>query len=510
MNDAPIFIHSLFRAGSTYLFNVFRRSECGYWCYQEALHEFVYFNRNEPSVLLSIGANESTHWRHPQLINPYWHELHDVWPAWKDALNEKIIYDVYFADQTEEIGVAYWQALAEAARGRPVFQECRTAGRIGAIKSQMKGAHIYLWRNPWDQWWSYKITPYFDVANQIIIHVRHAPQPVRCLLATLGLPAYGRDDLAGAFAFYSARPLGSEHSYLVFYLLWCLALREGIGHADLMLNIDRLSDSADYQSEMKARFKDAGIDGIDFSDCRVPQGRYLEKDQIFFCALERQVYLWLIEGGWTEQEINQIKVLRQQNQPVSWLAPIENSSPADMAEQASRARMLACRYETSSASAEAKAQQTEAKAQQAEVKAHQAELKAQQAEVRAKQAEAVYNSVINSRSWRITEPLRLIFNGLSRLRNGGKHALKSVLKQIIGRAIRFVSDRPHLKRLALAWVRKHPRLEQRLRRFASVVGGVHSGKEPNPPMKLANLTPHARRIYADLKTAIERRQKENG
>ncbi len=411
-NKNPIFIHSLFRAGSTFLFNVFRRSERGYWCYQEPLHELAALCRENPSGLLEDHGEEKTQLlRHPKVDDSYFRELMETWPAWKDAINEQIIYDAYFAGQDEDIGVAYWHALAEAARGRPVFQECRTSGRIGAIKSQMKvkGRHIYLWRNPWDQWWSYKVTPYFDVANQLIIHARSAPQPVRRLLSTLDLPAYKGDDITGAMTFYGARPLSSEHRYFVFYLLWCLALREGIRHADLMLNIDRLSDSAAYQTEMQARLKEAGIDSVDFSDCCVPQGRYPEKDQAFFGALESQVHQWLIEGGWTQQHINQIHALRQQYQPMSWNAPIENISPADMAEQSSRARMLVCRLETSSARAEIRAieaearaaeqeqrathaaahvQQVNARAQLAETQAQQADARAQLAETQAQQADA--------------------------------------------------------------------------------------------------------------------------
>jgi hypothetical protein len=416
-----------------------------------------------------------------------------------------------------------------------VLQECRTAGRIGAIHDQLGGYHIYLWRNPWDQWWSYKVTPYFEVANQLIINAPYSPPEVLALRAALGFEAYAGTDLGEAFAHFSEKPRTSEENYLIFYLLWCLGLQAGAKHAHLMLNIDRLSDSPIYRDEMKTKLAKSGIDGINFADCQVPQARYLEQDQEFFTPLEDQVHHWLREGGWSQEELNRVQGLRQQYQPESWGKSISALSLQDMAEQASRARTLTRRIETNGAEilrvgaekitqadlratqsearatqAETTAQQAEDKAQQAEAKAQQIEVRAQQTDVRAKQAEAAYNTVINSRSWRITEPLRLIFNGLRRLRNGGKHALKSVLKKIVWRAIRFISDRPRLKRLALAWVRKHPRLEQRLRRFAAVGGGMHSGKEPNPPMKLANLTPHARRIYADLKTAIERRQRENG
>jgi SAM-dependent methyltransferase len=74
---------------------------------------------------------------------------------------------------------------------------------------------------------------------------------------------------------------------------------------------------------------------------------------------------------------------------------------------------LAQQYEARIATAEAKAQRVEERTQRveertqrAEERAQQAEERAQQEEERAQQAEAVLNAVYNSRSWRITAPVR--------------------------------------------------------------------------------------------------------
>jgi hypothetical protein len=65
MSAGPIFVHSLFRSGSTYLFEVFRRSPDGYWCYQEPLNEHLRHARDRYGVVrrtsLAIsGALSST------------------------------------------------------------------------------------------------------------------------------------------------------------------------------------------------------------------------------------------------------------------------------------------------------------------------------------------------------------------------------------------------------------------------------------------------------------------
>lgn len=347
MKAPPIFIHSIFRSGSTYLFQVFRRAGAAYWCYQEPLHEMAVYAKDDPEKLMvGFGEKETKINRHPKLEASYFEELSKTWPAWKDCINENIIYDSYFSEDGEDIGIAYWQALSEAAKGRAVFQECRTSGRIRVIKDQMESKHIYLWRNPWDQWWSYKVTPYFDAANQLIVHARHAPVSVRFMLAELQLPHCGRSDLVGSFGFYKNSYLTSEQSYLIFYLLWCLALRQGFESADLLLNIDHLSDSTAYRKTSLDCLGELGIFGIDLSDCKIPQGRYLERDQEFFIPLEIRVHQWLSKDGWSNTDIENIQALRQKYQPVSWSAPIEQLAPAEVAEQAARARDLAIRFET--------------------------------------------------------------------------------------------------------------------------------------------------------------------
>ena len=72
---SPIFIHSLFRSGSTYIFNVFRDSEAGYWCYQEPLNEHLLFASDAPEKLLEIDKQTASHLRHPVLKKPYFDEF---------------------------------------------------------------------------------------------------------------------------------------------------------------------------------------------------------------------------------------------------------------------------------------------------------------------------------------------------------------------------------------------------------------------------------------------------
>ena len=429
INKKPIFIHSLFRSGSTYLLSVFNRSKAGYCCYQEPLHELAVFARDNPELLLQDhGKEKRLLLRHPYQEESYFHKLYEAWPAWKNTLQEPAVYGNYFASADTDIPVTYWHSLVEAAKDRPVFQECRTSGRIGFIKRQLGGYHIYLWRNPWDQWWSYKVSPYFDLANQLIINAPNSLSSVKVLRSALNLEHYPHKDIAGAFAYFSEKPLSAEKSYLVFYMLWCLAIKEGQEQGDILLNIDRLTDSPTYRDEIKKHLEDAGINDIDFSDCDVPQGWYLEEDKAFFVSLEDRVHGWLIEGGWHKRDLDQLQAVRQNFQPSNWNNEIEKLNINDLAEQAGRARAIAKKFETKLA-----------------VTMYESTAKSVQTEVALSQALMQLHAVYASKSWNITAPLRSMGGAVRGFLQYSKIvwlALKSKIKLLLDR----VKEHPCLKK----------------------------------------------------------------
>jgi hypothetical protein len=346
MNKSPIFIHSLFRTGSTYIFNVFRRSSFNYISFQEPLHEVTLNSKEDPSRLINgFGINEMKLNRHPILKNGYFHELYEAWPAWKSFITNESIYNGYFGANENDLGIDFWKSLIKYSTKRPVFQECRTSGRIPLIRKILGGHHIYLWRNPWDQWWSYKVTSYFDTANQLIIHAPNSPQSIKLMIASLGLEVFPGKEIAGAFNFYGDHPLDSNSRYIVFYMLWCLGIREGLEHCHTIINIDRLSDSEDYRQAILLDLSSVEIHDIDFSDCNIAQGYYNESEQSYFHKLESRVHEWLIEGGWSREEIEEIKTLRKKFEPKVWSTPLNELGQTQLIEQSSRMSVAALRYE---------------------------------------------------------------------------------------------------------------------------------------------------------------------
>src|SRR5215831_3195698 len=173
--------------------------------------------------------------------------------------------------------------------------------------------------------------------------------------------------------------------------------------------------------------------------------------------------------------------------------------------------------EQQASQAEARAQEAETKAQQAEEGAAQAEARAREAETKARQAEATLQTVFSSRSWRVTQPLRWLTNTARLLREKAKRLLKRLVAPLLVRSIRFAKSHPWLKNVELRCLRKHPRLESRLRTFATARGLIDispnkTSNWPAPapsmtaPRELMELSPRAREIYFRLKAALKKNQ----
>lgn len=344
-SSSPIFIHSLWRAGSTYLLQVFLRSEAGYYCYQEPLHEMTLFNKDTPERLLELSGEIMRPLRHPELSKPYFQELHDIFPAWQPYIQKSDIYDAYFSPECSGKVSLFFKSLIEHAQGRVVIQECRTSNRIGALKKCFGGTHIYLWRNPWDQWWSYKATDYFDMIQLLLINAEDAPPVIRTLRQALHFKEFHSERLQDEIEFFNASRLSSEDSYCCFYLLWCLAVLEAPKHADFMVNIDQLSMSGDYRKKTLRSLVKSGVSGLDFSDCHMHCTQFTSQDATFFTSLEEKVYGLLLSHDVGLAQIDAIREIRRQYMPEQQKALPENTAGNSILEDAKRAREIVVRKE---------------------------------------------------------------------------------------------------------------------------------------------------------------------
>ncbi len=280
----PVYIHSLFRAGSTYLFNVFRRSSEGYWCYQEPLNEYLLHAATEPDRLLDIHQETISFLRHGKLEKPYFYEFHTIADEVGRLFHKEFSYDQYFLGDNDDITNlrAYFTALIHGARGRPMFQCCRSIGRMARMKREFKnGTHIFLWRNPWDQWWSYKLG--FDTNNLLILNAKNLPVYLKALKEELAIPEFHDIDTFTEYDFFKQRWLDATGSYKLFYALWCYSMLETLPFCDMVVNIDKLSESENYRAEIVNTFRCILISkGLIFLIAKCQSPLMAKKMRIFF------------------------------------------------------------------------------------------------------------------------------------------------------------------------------------------------------------------------------------
>jgi hypothetical protein len=314
--SGPIFVHSMFRTGSTYLFQCFRRASNDegrplYYTFYEAIHEIVWMARETPDVFTAIeGDGQMQKLLRHSAEGHYFSELEETREGWKNVITEKILYDGAFGTTAADATAAFFRALAQASPRRPTFHECRTAHRIGAIAERVEATHLYLWRNPWDQWWSTRTTEYFDLAHMLALNTS-APPPAVLGLRHLAALAPCRDvTIEQQFAFYRSRPWTSEESYAAFYGLWLLALDEADRHADVMLSIDRLTVSDDECNAAAEQLAKLGIGGIELSDARAPRMQFTQGDAEFFDPIERRVEDVLESTGLPRDRIDALAEMR--------------------------------------------------------------------------------------------------------------------------------------------------------------------------------------------------------
>ena len=526
---SPIFIHSLFRSGSTYMFNVFRRSTYGYWCYQEPLNEHLLYAASEPERLLEYDIDNQQYLRHPEMSKPYFYEFHTIADEVGKHFHKELSYDQYFSSENKDSTSLenYFTVLLKGSQGRPLFQCCRTAGRVERLKSEFNGAHIFLWRNPWDQWWSYKVDAFFDRTNLLIANSVSAPMFIKKLCDDLSFETIHSSDFWTECTHMSKQRLDAAKSYMLFYALWCHAMLEARPHCDVIINIDQLSTNKSYREEILVNMTNLGIKELDYSDCGIPVGVYGKKDTDFFNIIEVQVHDLLLDNGYSKKNLDEVLMLRHEfsiardeiknaekciersAEQARYLALRNETELADVHHKNRIANAVALQADARAQQAETKTQQADARAQQAETKtqqenarSEQAETRAEQAESRAQQLHALLHDVYTSRSWKITAPWRWAGNQIGFIHQDGllmriMTLIKKVARPFLRNTIVFIDSQRSFRSILIIIVRKLRIYGYLKTLYERIIIG-------SAPIEVRHLTPNARRIYADLKAAMSK------
>ncbi len=270
----PIFLHGLWRSGSTYVWSRFRAVKSAY-SYFEQLYPGL--ARMTPSRLSrgawrdAVAAN-----RHPELDEPYFAEFSPL-------LSRRGVkgFDRRFAFDRFALGAQdkhpalerYLNSLIgyAAAQDRRAVLGCnRTWLRPAWIKARFKSYDVYVERDPVAIWASYKrhaeAGNYNYFTNLHLILERNGRHPLFAPIAERVRLRHGLARFTKAAHAYPEliKTMSDAESYGLVYYMWSLSLLSGLRHCDLIVDTGAPSMAARAAARIKI---DSGLD-IDFSGIR--------------------------------------------------------------------------------------------------------------------------------------------------------------------------------------------------------------------------------------------------
>ena len=275
-----VFIHALFRTGSTYLWSAFRRDPrcCAFYepCHQKLLdleHDRLDVWPFDEGATRSMG--------HPRIETSHLEEYRGLLLPGRRGVplfRKPFSFDDYCRDAANPELRQYVDSLLEHAGGRvPVLQFNRTALRIAWFKREYPDVlHLYLVRNARDQFQSYQ--DLFDrgvvsfLATDLLIAGINRDDPwFRPLAKIVPIYRYHADTVAEELKVYGSlvRLYSAEERYLIFSYLWHAALASGLLSADRVVSIDLLSSDIAFRTRLSGLIEARTGLAIDFSDARV-------------------------------------------------------------------------------------------------------------------------------------------------------------------------------------------------------------------------------------------------
>ena len=299
MTCDPIFLHSSWRSGSTYIWSKFRQRGDTY-CYFEPLNEYLL--ALTPEVIGRFVPWSFAH--HPPLDAPYLEEFRPLIASGGGipGFPAHLTFGRYCATGVDflpelEAYLANLDGLAASLGKRPVYGFVRTDLRVRWFRADARGAHIFIRRDPRCQFLSMlrqavQGNAYFLERGTVILRNNLEEPAFASLLAAIE-PSQLPDSRGLRDAFRSKRADETllRQLYSIFYFLWILARELGEPHCHLAIDIDRLSLDHSYRRAIADRLYDLVNLPISFDDCRVE--RY--DASLDWCARQFAALEWEIE-----------------------------------------------------------------------------------------------------------------------------------------------------------------------------------------------------------------------
>ena len=291
----PIFLHGMWRSGSTFIWSRFRalNSTC---CFYEPLHHGLArltaakIARDTPAV---IASN-----KHPQLSAPYFAEFA---PLLKSrgvrAYRETLAYHRFALQPgTANPDLARYVTVLLDHAGQSgktaVLGFNRSGLRVGWLREMFKPYDVQIERDPRQIWWSYvqqaRKGNFFFLQKWMFVLECNAEHPLFApIAARLPLRRGAQRVATGEKAYYRRvlQYMPPDQVYLMVFYLWLLLAVHALSHSDLVIDLDRCVDPP-YRSQLTEKIGRASSLFVRFDEAQ--PGRELSTSLLGFDKIERE------------------------------------------------------------------------------------------------------------------------------------------------------------------------------------------------------------------------------
>jgi hypothetical protein len=280
VGQRPIFLHSLWRTGSTYVWSRFRAADQTR-CFYEPLHDGL--ARLTVDRIGRGAAEMAQQNNHPRLAQPYFAEFAPLIAGrGVRGYQRRFAYN-RFAMETHEADApleAYVAGLIGEARGQqrvPVLGMNRSDMRIGWMRSRFQSYDISIDREPADVFSSYisqmyKGNYYYFTKLMQIVELNRDHEIFAPIAERLILRSPAEQLLVSPKAFYH-KVLGGmsrESLYALTLYIWTVRSLHALSCCDLVIDL-ALADRRGYRGDLADRIAaDCGLI-VDFSDMQTAQ-----------------------------------------------------------------------------------------------------------------------------------------------------------------------------------------------------------------------------------------------
>lgn len=271
----PIFIHAMWRTGSTYVWKKFR-DQPQYRAYYEPLNELL--ARPRESFLASASSKAAEKLRHPALKNFYFTEF-PFTPGGGVAFFEKpLSYERYSLEPDAEDEPLYRyinNLLAHAGlHGQtPVLQFNRSVLRAGWLDRNFSPVNILVLRQPTQMWKSMLSFEdhSFTGALCILLGQNRFRPPLCHFPSWIDLPYRAGPTIDDDHRAYTeCRVQYEARLYPLFFDFSVAATLHSVRYADCVLDMDELAANPAAREAASHRLKELGV-AIDFADLAMPR-----------------------------------------------------------------------------------------------------------------------------------------------------------------------------------------------------------------------------------------------